>query len=86
MRSGRLANPAQGRFPSALVKSSGVLPDLRGSAISGNERSWDTLVREGTLASNGMVSVSDVLTKEQTDAIRAYVLAQAHAHTAVSGG
>ena len=70
----------------ALAKSSGVLPDLRWSAVSGNARSWDTVVRGGSLASNGMVSFSDVLTKPQTDAIRAYVLAQAHAHTAGGGG
>ena len=61
-----------------LAISSGVLPDLRWSAITGNETAWDGVVQEGNLASNGMVSFSNVLTKEDTDAIRAYVLSQAH--------
>lgn len=61
-----------------LAISSGVLPDLRWSAITGNEAAWDGVVQEGNLASNGMVSFSNILTKEDTDAIRAYVLSQAH--------
>lgn len=65
-----------------LAKSSGVLPDLRWSAITGNEQAWDAVVREGSLAANGMVTFSGELTKDQTDAVRAYVLAQAHAHSA----
>jgi quinohemoprotein ethanol dehydrogenase len=67
-----------------LAVSSGVLPDLRWSAITGNETAWDGVVQEGNLASNGMVSFANVLTKEDTDAIRAYVLAQAHAEMAAA--
>ncbi|MCL4146739.1 UNVERIFIED_CONTAM: hypothetical protein GTU68_061418, partial [Idotea baltica] len=63
-----------------LAISSGVLPDLRWSQITGNEDSWNKVVQEGSLASNGMVSFANILNKEETDAIRAYVLAQAHAH------
>ncbi len=61
----------------AFAISSGVLPDLRWSAIVGAEESWDAVVREGALSSRGMVSVDDTLDKTETDAIRAYVLKQA---------
>lgn len=69
-----------------LAVSSGVLPDLRWSAITGNETAWDGVVLEGNLAANGMVSFSNVLDKEQSEAIRAYVLAQAHAAAGDAGG
>ena len=61
----------------AFAISSGVLPDLRWSAVVGSEASWDAVVREGALSSRGMVSVGARLDKTETDAIRAYVLKQA---------
>ena len=69
-----------------LVISSGVLPDLRWSAITGNADAWNTVVMEGSLASNGMVSFNDVLSPEDSEAIRAYVLNQAHFAANASGG
>ena len=60
-----------------LAVSSGVLPDLRWSAYAGNDAAWDKIVREGLLTDRGMVSFADHLSKEETDAIRAYVLQQA---------
>ena len=57
--------------------SSGVLPDLRWSAYAGNEAAWDTIVRDGLLTDRGMMSFAGHLSKEETDAIRAYVLQQA---------
>lgn len=60
-----------------LAVSSGVLPDLRWSAYAGNEAAWDKVVREGLLSDRGMVSFSQHLSKQETDAIRAYVLQQA---------
>lgn len=58
--------------------SSGVLPDLRWAASSGDEALWRQIVADGLLASNGMVSFSDVLTGEEIEAVRAYVVKQAH--------
>lgn len=62
--------------------SSGVLPDLRWSAITANADAWKGVVIDGNLAANGMVSFAEYLTADETEAIRAYVLAQAHAAAA----
>jgi quinohemoprotein ethanol dehydrogenase len=67
-----------------LGVSSGVLPDLRWSAISGNKDAWKGVVLDGNLAANGMVSFADYLTPDEVEAIRAYVLTQGH--TAVKSG
>jgi quinohemoprotein ethanol dehydrogenase len=69
-----------------LAVSSGVLPDLRWSAISGNEMAWKGVVIDGNLAANGMVSFADHLTPDQVESIRAYVLAQAHAAVPAGAG
>ena len=61
----------------AFAISSGVLPDLRWSVITSTEASWDAVLRDGALSANGMVSFGDRLDKEETDAIRAYVVKQA---------
>jgi quinohemoprotein ethanol dehydrogenase len=61
----------------AFAISSGVLPDLRWSAMTSSDAAWDTVVRDGALSARGMVGVGDRLTKEETDAIRAYVVKQA---------
>ncbi|MEM9725843.1 MAG: PQQ-dependent dehydrogenase, methanol/ethanol family [Pseudomonadota bacterium] len=62
----------------AVAISSGVLPDLRWAASTGDPDIWRDIVIEGALASNGMVSFADVITEEESEAIRAYVLSQAH--------
>lgn len=62
----------------ALALSSGVLPDLRWSAISGDAEAWKSVVIDGSLAENGMVSFSRLLTEDDAEAIRAYVVTQAH--------
>lgn len=62
-----------------LGVSSGVLPDLRWSAITANADAWKGVVLEGNLAANGMVSFADYVTPDESEAIRAYVLTQAHA-------
>ena len=69
-----------------LAVSSGVLPDLRWSAITGNATAWNGVVMEGNLAANGMVAFDNVITPEQSEAIRAYVLAQAYAASEPAGG
>lgn len=67
-----------------LGVSSGVLPDLRWSAITGNKDAWKGVVLDGNLSANGMVSFADYLTPDEAEAIRAYVLTQAH--TAAKAG
>ena len=54
-----------------------MIPDLRWSAISASEQAWDQVVRDGALSKQGMVAFSERLSKEDTDAIRAYVIQQA---------
>ena len=61
----------------AMAQSSGVLPDLRWSAIAADKNAWHVIVMEGALRGNGMVSFANNLTDEQAEAIRAYVLDQA---------
>jgi len=58
--------------------SSGVLPDLRWSPIGGDSESWKSVVLEGSLRDIGMVAFDDVLSEEDAEAIRAYVVKQAH--------
>lgn len=58
--------------------SSGVLPDLRWSSYTADADAWQAVVAEGVLADNGMVSFSKLLTSEDIEAIRTYVIAQAH--------
>jgi quinohemoprotein ethanol dehydrogenase len=58
--------------------SSGVLPDLRWSPISGDADAWRDVVIDGSRASNGMVGFSKVMSAEDSEAIRAYLVAQAH--------
>ncbi|WP_291051191.1 PQQ-dependent dehydrogenase, methanol/ethanol family [Hyphomonas sp.] len=65
-----------------LAVSSGVLPDLRWSAITANTDAWKGVVLEGNLAANGMVSFAEYITPDEAEAIRAYVLTQAHAAAA----
>jgi quinohemoprotein ethanol dehydrogenase len=68
-----------------LAVSSGVLPDLRWSAIAGDPAAWKKVVLDGELSARGMVSFAKYLTTEDAEAIRAYVLAQAHAAARSSG-
>ena len=66
--------------------SSGVLPDLRWSMIAGNADAWKGVVLDGNLAVNGMVSFANILTEEDAEAVRAYVISQAHLAAAAEGG
>ena len=65
-----------------LAISSGVLPDLRWSGITASPEAWRSVVMEGSLAANGMVSFADYLSPEDAENVRAYVLAQAAAAAA----
>ncbi|MBT5002886.1 MAG: PQQ-binding-like beta-propeller repeat protein, partial [Porticoccaceae bacterium] len=61
-----------------LAISSGVLPDLRWSSITSNADAWQATVLGGALSDNGMVSFADVLSPSDAEAVRAYVIKQAH--------
>ena len=54
-----------------------LVPDLRGSGWLHDADGWDKVVREGLLANNGMASFADYLDREQSEAIRAYIIREA---------
>jgi alcohol dehydrogenase (cytochrome c)/quinohemoprotein ethanol dehydrogenase len=57
--------------------SGGETPDLRYSPLLSSD-SWFDVVLGGVLKDNGMVSWSKVMTREDADAVRAYVIRRAH--------
>lgn len=61
----------------AYAIGSGVLPDLRWSAMAATEQSWQAIVRDGVLTDSGMIAFGDRLSDEEIEAIRTYVLRQA---------
>jgi quinohemoprotein ethanol dehydrogenase len=60
-----------------VAVSGGVLPDLRYSGALANS-TWTDVVLGGSLQPHGMVSFSKELTKENAEAIRAYVIFRAN--------
>ncbi len=60
-----------------VAVSGGVLPDLRYSGALASEQ-WFGIVRDGMLAPNGMVGFSTELSRQDADAIRAYVIFRAN--------
>ena len=61
-----------------FAASSGILPDLRWSSYTMSADAWKGVVIDGNLQSIGMVSFADVLSEDDVEAIRAYVVQQAH--------
>jgi quinohemoprotein ethanol dehydrogenase len=57
--------------------SGGVLPDLRYSSALNSEQ-WIQIVLGGMLKPNGMVSFSKELSRQDAEAVRAYVIFRAH--------
>jgi quinohemoprotein ethanol dehydrogenase len=57
--------------------SGGLLPDLRYSANLRGD-GWDSIVLEGALESNGMVSFGDIMSRDDSADIRNYVIMRAH--------
>jgi hypothetical protein len=60
-----------------FAESEGVVPDLRAS----QPEIWaqfDDIVLGGALADGGMASFKDILSKDDVEAIKAYVLDEAH--------
>ena len=56
----------------------GVLPDLRKSATIANADTWKSVVIDGVLKGNGMVSFASVLSPQEAEQMRAYVISRAH--------
>lgn len=59
-----------------MAIGAGVLSDLRYSSKAAHDN-FDKIVLEGMLSKSGMASFSDVLTKEDVDAIHAYIIDRA---------
>ncbi|APG63805.1 alcohol dehydrogenase [Sphingorhabdus lutea] len=55
-----------------------VLPDLRKSGTLADAETWKSIIIDGMLAQNGMVSFANVLSPAQADQIRQYVISRAH--------
>jgi PQQ-dependent dehydrogenase (methanol/ethanol family) len=67
--------------------SRGLFPDLRYSATLHAAEAFDAIVLQGARVEKGMRSFADILSAEQTDAIRHYVIARAHEpETGLFGG
>lgn len=56
----------------------GVIPDLRRSSVLHSPENWQKIVHDGALKDNGMVAWSPVMSAEQIETIRAYVIARAN--------
>ncbi len=62
-----------------------VLPDLRRAGSLGNAQSWMAVVHDGLLKDNGMAAFSGSLSREEIEAIRAYVIHRANEDKAIEG-
>ena len=62
----------------ASAGGGGVLPNLQRSGALGNPQAWRSILIDGALKDNGMVSFAKVLTPEQAQLIRLYVIDEAH--------
>lgn len=62
------------------------LPDLRRSGALGDAKAWSAVVYDGILKDNGMVSFAPSLSKEEAEAIRAYVIQRANEDKAMEAG
>ncbi len=54
-------------------RSSGVMPDLRRSAVLQNKEAWQSIVYDGALESRGMIGFSKWYSREEVEAVRGYV-------------
>jgi len=56
----------------------GILPDLRRSVMLQSAESWQSVVIGGARQQNGMASFASVMTGDDAEAIRAFVIMRAH--------
>ena len=62
----------------ASAGGGGVLPDLQRSAVLADADTWKSILIDGALAKNGMVSFAKVLSPEQAQLIRLYIIDEAN--------
>ena len=67
-----------------VARSGGVIPDLR--LVAHTDDTFELIVLDGILSSNGMSSFSDVVTKEETKLIHNYVRGRAEQDRLVALG
>jgi len=65
--------------------SSGILPDLRRSSALKDPATWQKIVHDGALKDAGMVAWSPVMSAQEIEAIRAYVIKRANEDKALGG-
>ncbi len=72
----------------AGARAIGILPDLRRSGALTDAGQWQAIVHDGVLKENGMVAFGQWFSKDQLEAVRAYVGVQAKylASTETAGG
>jgi mono/diheme cytochrome c family protein len=58
--------------------SMGILPDLRYSAALSSVQAWNNIVLAGALEDGGMASFAPVLSEDEAESIRAFVVARAN--------
>jgi quinohemoprotein ethanol dehydrogenase len=58
--------------------SSGLIPNLRYSAITNSQQAWKSVVVEGALADEGMPNFGKIIDDETAEAIRAFVISEAN--------
>ncbi|MCB5425692.1 PQQ-dependent dehydrogenase, methanol/ethanol family [Altererythrobacter sp. CC-YST694] len=62
-----------------------VLPDLRRSALLGDADGWASVVHDGALQDNGMVSFAGTLSRQEIEGIRQYVIMRANEDKKLGG-
>ncbi len=68
----------------ATARSSGLMPDLRRSGLLSSKDAWQSVVIGGALKNRGMIGFSQWLSKDDAEAVRAYVAERAR-HLAEQG-
>jgi alcohol dehydrogenase (cytochrome c)/quinohemoprotein ethanol dehydrogenase len=63
--------------------SGGVLPDLRLTSINRDPAAWQRIVRGGERTERGMVSFAEVVSVNDAEKVRAYVIHRAHEDQAI---
>jgi len=62
-----------------------VLPDLRRSAAIESPESWAAIVNDGALAMNGMVGFAGILSRDDVEAVRQYVISRSNEDRKLGG-
>lgn len=63
-----------------------LIPDLRGSAYLWDAQGWEAVVRQGRLRDRGMAAFGEHINSHESEAVRAYIIQQAHRGAAVEAG